>query len=301
MKTINIGQREYALNTDLEKGHVLVNLSLEERIDLICYYMLITNGDVQDEDFSQWRFFLGAGLNYADDPIYGLSRDGTANGYKPNGTGLLSLPFEQHVRWQCIWSFLGEHNELLNYGLKTNEAEMLRAYKAGEIKALRTDLFSQYFSKGTIVKEWALNELIPHWSPHFAKYFSEQNKKPIMKAKEELRNWMRESPLSSQPKLIYALKDAILDISVTHPHLIDEESFLELATGAKKGYNILFDKKCNNKELDTRKDLDKIIEYSEYPYALCRGHYSKLESVLCYFFKFVNAKAFGLKRKLPAQ
>ena len=214
---------------------------------------------------------LSTGRNYQDDSLYGLIKKD--NKYEPDGkTGLTSLPFNQHVELQLWHSFLGEHDSVVHYGIKNGIEEMRRAYAAGVFKALRTDLFQIYWSKGTNVRQWALTELSDVFVPKAIQMLKSGRKFTIMGFAEEFYSWAKTN--TSQQRLKYSIKDMALDFSICFPDIVDPESFLEAGTGSRRGLEFIKGDKLTKG--DNLWLYQEIMQHSEYP--LEHNHYSRIEA-----------------------
>ncbi len=272
------------------------HLSVDERIGIWCEYLAFCGDKTEmeaDPDFLRFPHVFSLRRDYQSDPLYGMSYDRELKCYLPNGTGMLSRPFEQHVFLQCLHSYSGENDQLVIDGVKNGVWWVQEKLLSDpDYKAVRTDLFQIYWTKGTDVRKFLAKEL-----HYVVEYFMQKMQvkgppMPIMELAEDVYAWMGKN--TSQNRMKYSTKDACLDLSLCFPSQVDPESFLEAGTGCRRGLHQIFGVRVKADHGQQQEMYDRIKAHPRYP--LEHNHYSRIEAQVCYGFKLLAHKA----RILPA-
>lgn len=266
------------------------HLTEEERIGIWCDYFSMCgdkNEMMADDEFLKFPHVFSFRRDYQSDPLYGMHfKDGA---YVPNGAGMLSMSKEDHVYLQCLHSYSGENDQLVLDGVDHGVQWVKDSILNTDRKVVRTDLFQIYWAKDTNVRKFMVDEL-----PKVADYFMEKLQEPldgkrdrwkIMELAEDVYAWMGKN--TSQSKMKYSTKDAVLDFSLVFTDSIDPESFLEAGTGCRRGLNQLFGE-VKADPVWQQEAYDKIKAHTRYP--LQHNHYSRIEAQVCYAFKFIAHK-----------
>ena len=261
---------------------------VSERIGQLCRYMRMC-GDQQlmeaDGLILNNKHKFSVGRNYQCDAMYGLRQqaDGT---YAPDGRwGFANHPIADRIAFGAIHSYLGEHDQLVEFGLRNGIDVMWSEYGAGRFKAVRSDLFQIFWAKGTDVRTWATSELrhvvIPRLIHEYYEYASAPHRPTIMEASTRFYRWMQEN--TSQKRMKYSTNDYWLDLSITNPEAIDPESYLIPGPGCRRGLEWTFNERLptgKRRDAEVLRRYDAIKAHSEYP--LKHTHYSRIEAQVCY-------------------
>lgn len=201
----------------------------------------------------------------------------------------------------CIlFSFTNEHWKTFLSWHSGNQSG-LRDYINEGNRPCRSDLFQIYYPKGTKVEEWllygpqkaakALSHVLvgknrPYTMMEFAKILNEH-----FVTEQGFRNAM------------YPCKNAARHVAMSHPELVDPESFLHGGTGFFDGLQQVFD--CqplmskvkydihfNGSYVPTNKHGVQFVEHMVYLYhhpsnPMVRQKYLNLEDKLCFFYKHI--------------
>lgn len=175
----------------------------------------------------------------------------------------------------------------------------------------RSDLFQIYYPKDTIVKEWltsaprqAALDLVP-------RLFTGQSKPyTMMQFAKKLNDYfVKEQGFRNA---MYPCKNAARHVAMSHPELVDPESFLHGGTGYFDGLSQIFD--CPHLMSKSKYEIDEDGEYvplnkwatmqvefmdylKNHPSNPIHTHqYLNLEDKLCMHYKFMSMKL-GFKKQ----
>ena len=199
-----------------------------------------------------------------------------------------------------LFSFTNEHWMTFSSWLENYQAG-LRDYLNEGNRPCRSDLFQIYYPKGTKVEEWLL------YGPQKAAFTLQD----VLRGKNrpytmmEFAKILNEHFVNQQGfrNAMYPCKNAARHVAMSHPELVDPESFLHGGTGFFDGLQQVFD--CpplmskvkyeihfNGSYVPTNKHGVQFVDHMVYLYhhpsnPMVRQKFLNLEDKLCFFYKHI--------------
>jgi hypothetical protein len=213
------------------------------------------------------------------------------------------LSLEERIAVTIHWSFCNEKwTNLLTILEKGWDA--LPALFEEEGRAARSDLFQVYYTKGTKVKEWLVNEP-QKIAKEVAPYFDGLNRPMTMMEYAKIQEYVLKTKFGFR-SCLYPSKNTARYLAMPKPELVDPESVLIGGTGHFRGMMYIFGLPNLDGKLKYSIDSDgQFVPQSKYTHTwikqmetlisseenpIQRQQWLNTEDNTCWYSKFVERK-----------